>query len=91
MNINPQSIIPVTEARSILGDLYDKVQKDKYIIFTKAGRAKAALVDVEYLQSLEEQVSSLLKTTFLNKDTLPYTRDFTDKEVKAWQEEDVLV
>jgi len=53
------NIIPVTKARSILGDLAEKVSGEKYFILTKGGSAKAAIVDIKYLEKLKKAVAKI--------------------------------
>jgi len=90
MIINPLNIIPITRARSKLGNLAEKVAKDKYIILTKDGSPKAAIVDISYLAHLENQVKKAYKKTFIDPKLLRYTREFTDEEIKVWEKEDAL-
>lgn len=90
MNISSLNIIPVTQARTKLGDLAEKVSGEQYIILTKGGNPKAALVDIDYLNRLEEEVRQLSQKTFIDKKLLPYTREFTDAEIATWKQEDSL-
>ncbi len=90
MNLNPANIIPITKARSKLGDLAEKVAGENYIVLTKDGSPKAALVDISYLVSLEKDVKNIYKKTFIDKELLKYTRDFSDEEIKQWLDEDSL-
>lgn len=89
MNISP-NIVPITKARGKLGDLADKVSGEDYIILTKGGSPKAALVDVQYLKRLQREVSAIYKKTFIDPKLLKYTREFTDKEIEGWAKEDAL-
>lgn len=90
MNQLSQSIIPVTSARNKLGNLAEKVSGEKYVILTKGGIPKAALVDIEYLTKLENEVKKIYQKTFIDPNLLSYTREFTDEEIKEWLEEDRL-
>lgn len=90
MITNPYNIIPITKARSNLGNLAEKVAKENYIILTKDGSPKAALVDISYLMNLEKQVRKAYGKTFIDPKLLKYTREFTDKEIKEWAKEDSL-
>jgi len=90
MITNTLNIIPITKARSKLGNLAEKAVKDNYIILTKAGSPKVALVDISYLTNLEKQVQKVYKKTFIDSKLLKYTREFTDKEIKVWEKEDTL-
>lgn len=90
MNIIASNIIPITAARGKLGDLAEKVSGGEYIILTKDGSAKAALVDIDYLVKLEREVKNLYKQTFIDPKLLKYTRTFDSEEIKQWQEEDTL-
>lgn len=81
-------IIPITKAREKLGDLATKVKGEKYVILTKGGQAEAALVDIEYLVRLEEEVAKVYQKTFIDPKVLPLTRKFSDKEIREWLQED---
>lgn len=84
------TILPITKARGKLGDLANQVQGDNYIILTKSGSPKAALVDIAYLTRLQNDLSKLYKKTFISLNLLPFTREFTDTEIAAWEADDVL-
>ena len=88
--MNTVNIVPLTKARGRLGDLAESVSGEKFIILTKGGNPKAALVDIEYLTKLQKEVESLYQKTFIDPKLLKYTRKFTDSEIKEWQEEDRL-
>lgn len=87
MNTN---IVPITRARSNLGNLAKKVKGDQYIVLTKSGNPQAALVDVDYLKTLEEEVKKVYSKTFIDPKLLPLTRNFNQKEIDKWLEEDKL-
>ena len=88
MNIN---IVPITKVRSNLSSLTQKVKGEKYIILTKGGTPRAALVDIDYLTKLEEEVKKIYGKTFIDPTLLPLTRQFTKQEIKKWREEDKLI
>lgn len=90
MNISSAPIIPITQARSSLGNLAEQVSQDQYIILTKGGVAKAALVDLAYLTKLQNDLKKLYQITYINPDLLPFTREFSDDEIEEWQREDQL-
>ena len=90
MNISADNIIPITEARSKLGNLAYVVTGENYFILTKGGNPKAALVDVQYLAKLQNTVKKLYQKTFIDPSLLPFTREFTDKEISEWLKEDTL-
>ena len=90
MNLGTFPIIPITQARGRLGDLAEKVTDDQYIILTKSGVAKAALVDIVYLTKLQNDLKKLYQKTYIDPALLPYTREFTDKEIEKWLAEDQL-
>lgn len=90
MNINQANIYPVSEARSKFSGLIDDLKRAKAFFVTKKGKVKAALVDINYLQKMQKDLSNLYKKTFIDKNLLPYTREFSDEEIKEWQEEDKL-
>ena len=90
MILNPLNIIPITKARSQLGNLAKKVEKENYIILTKDGSPKVALVDLTYLTNLENQVIRAYGKTFIDPELLKYAREFTNAEIKEWEKEDAL-
>lgn len=83
-------IIPITEARGRLGDLAEKTIGEKFIVFTKNGRPKTAMVDINYLKRLQEQVKSITQNTYIDPTLIPFTRKFTNEEIKEWEKEDRL-
>ncbi|KKR57494.1 MAG: hypothetical protein UU05_C0010G0015 [Candidatus Curtissbacteria bacterium GW2011_GWA1_40_47] len=87
MNID---IVPITKVRSNLSSLTQKVKGEKYIILTKGGTPRAALVDIDYLTKLEEEIRKIYGKTFIDPTLLPLTREFTKKEIEKWQKEDRL-
>lgn len=87
MNTN---IVPITRARNSLGNLTKKVKGDQYIVLTKGGNPQAALVDVAYLKTLEEEVKKIYAKTFIDPKLLPFTRQFSQGEIDEWQAEDKL-
>jgi len=46
------------------------------------------LVDVEYLAKLEQKVAKFYQKTFIDPQLLPFTRDFTEKEIAEWEKQD---
>lgn len=90
MNLGTPPIVPITQARGRLGVLADQVTDEQYIILTKGGAAKAALVNIAYLTKLQNDLKKLYQKTYINPELLPYTREFTDEEIERWQTEDQL-
>ena len=90
MNLQSANIIPITEARKKLGSLAKRARREDYVILTKAGKAEAALVDVDYLARLQKVISKLYQKTFLDPQLLPFTREFSEKEIAEWEKEDRL-
>lgn len=90
MDINQNNVYPISQARSNLSKLIDKVSKSKVIFVTKKGKVKVALVDFMYLQKIKKDLESIYKKTFIDTKLFPYTRVFSDKEIKEWLEEDKL-
>lgn len=90
MRVSIANIIPVTKARSKLGNLAGLVKDENYIILTKDGSPKAALVDINYLNRLEEELQRTYQKTFIDPKLLPYTRKFTLAEINEWLKEDAL-
>lgn len=88
MNISPSNIIPITQARGKLGDLTEKISGENYVVLTKGGNPKAALVDIKYLTKLQKEVSKIFRKTFIDPSLIPLTRQFSDEEIRQWQEED---
>lgn len=90
MNQLLTNIIPITKARGKLGDLAGKVKGEKYVILTRGGKPEAALVEIEYLARLEEEIAKFYQKTFIDPKLLPLTREFTKKEIAEWEQEDKL-
>lgn len=90
MNISPSNIIPITQARGKLGDLTEKISGENYVVLTKGGNPKAALVDIKYLTKLQNEVGKIFRKTFIDPKLLPLTRQFSDEEIREWQKEDQL-
>lgn len=84
------NIVPITEARSRLGDLASQISGSQYVLLTKGGKPKVALVDIKYLNLLQKQVRNIYSKTYVDPALLPYTREFSDKEITEWEEEDQL-
>ena len=74
----------------MLGELTKTVRGEEYVILTKGGLPKAALVDIAYLTKLQKDVRKLYQTTFIDPALLPYTREFSDTDTADWQQEDSL-
>lgn len=90
MNNSPVDIIPITKARSILGELAENVNGENYVILTKGGSPKAALVDPIYLKNLQKTIEKIYGKTYIDSKLLPFTREFSDEEIQTWQSEDKL-
>lgn len=81
-------IIPLTKARAKLGDLASLAKDENYIVLTKGGSPKAALVDINYLNRLQKEVKNIYQKTYIDPKLLPFTREFSDEEIDEWQKED---
>lgn len=90
MDLSNIKIIPVSEARSKLSSLLDKTKEDKFYLLTRGGKPKAALVDIEYLEKLQKEVSRIYQNTFIDPLLLPLTREFSSEEIEEWLKEDKL-
>lgn len=86
----PVTIIPITKARERLGKLTERVSGEKYVVLTKGGSPKAAIVDISYLNKLERDLRRTYGKTFIDPKLLKYTRAFTDEEIAEWLKEDKL-
>ncbi|MEK7504042.1 MAG: hypothetical protein AAB550_00870 [Patescibacteria group bacterium] len=89
--MNYQQIIPVTEARPILGSLLDTLDSNNVIGLTKGGRVVGVVVSPNYLDMLQTNTKKVLAKTFIDETTRPYIREFSDEEIKEWLKEDALV
>lgn len=85
-----QDIVSITKARGNLGNLAEKAAGNRIIVLTKGGNPKVALVDVRYLTKLQDSLRKIYRRTFIDSAVFPYTREFSDKEIKKWEEEDRL-
>lgn len=83
-------IIPISQARSQLGTLVNEAKGSNFLLLTKGGKPTAALVDIDYLEKLQQDVDKLFQKTYIDPKLLPLTRTFTSEEVEEWQKEDAL-
>jgi len=86
--MNTLNIIPITKARSRLGDLADMAIASNYYVLTKGGSPSVALVDFEYFKKMEDSIKLMYQKTFIDPKLDKYTREFSDQEIKEWQKED---
>lgn len=56
LQILPKNIIPITEARGKLDDLVEQAKGDNFFVISRQGKAKAAVVDVDYLLELQKKL-----------------------------------
>src|SRR3990167_6091675 len=82
MNTN---IVPITKARSNLSSLTQKVKGEKYVVLTKGGSPRAALVDIKYLTKLEDEVKKIYGKTFIDPNLLisPLVLTETERNVRS--------
>ncbi|MDO8639071.1 MAG: type II toxin-antitoxin system Phd/YefM family antitoxin [Candidatus Daviesbacteria bacterium] len=90
MNLPNPKIIPISEARAKLSDLADKACGNNYFLLTRGGKPEIALVDIKYLEKLEKDLARIYQKTYIDPQLLPLTREFSDEEIKRWQEEDTI-
>lgn len=90
MNLPNPKIIPISEARAKLSDLANKASGSNYFLLTKGGKPEVALVDIKYLVKLEQDLFEIYQKTYIDPKLLPLTREFSDKEIKQWLEEDKI-
>lgn len=88
--LTPQQFIPVTEARSRLADLVEKTEENKWFFLTKRGKPKVVLVGVTLWTKINQEIKKFTQKTFIAPEVLPFTRLFSDKEIKRWLKEDQL-
>lgn len=90
LTVSLDQIIPFSQARANLADLFDKVKDQYFLVITRRQRPKVALVDTNYLATLitkkeAEEMKSLTKNlqagfmTYLKKKGLKTGR-FTDAQ-----------
>jgi prevent-host-death family protein len=85
---NFPNILPVSQARNTISDLVENPSSPT--ILTKRGRAKAVLLDIKYWQQLNSLIDQLTQKTFIDPSLLPFTRKFSDQEIKTLQQGDQL-
>lgn len=90
MNLPNSKIIPISEARAKLSDLVNMAVGDNYFLLTRGGKPEVALVDAKYLEKLEKDLAKIYQKTYIDPQLLPLTREFSDEEIKRWQEEDQI-
>lgn len=84
------NIIPLTKARARLGDLTEVAKGENYVVLTKGGSPKAALVDIDYLNKLQKALKAIYQKTYIDPKLLSFTREFSNEEIEQWQKEDAL-
>lgn len=90
MDLQMANIIPITKARSKLGNLAEQAIASNYYVLTKGTKPPVALVDLSYLKNLEEIVKRIYQKTFIDPKLDKYTRSFSDVEIKEWLQEDEI-
>lgn len=90
MALQNSKMVPVSEARSKLASLLEQAKGEKLVLLTKGGKPKVALVDIAYLEKLQEDLRVFYQQTFIDPKLLPLTRKFTNKEIVQWLKEDQL-
>lgn len=85
-----KNILPITKARGKLGDLASLAVANNYFVLTRGGTPTVALVDIKYLLKLENTIKQVTQKTFIDPKLDKYTREFSDKEVLEWENEDQL-
>lgn len=90
MNLPNDKIIPISEARANLSSLVNKAKGDNFFLLTKGGKPEVALVDIDYLESLQADLKKLYQKIYIDPKLLSLTRKFSDQEIKQWEEEDKL-
>lgn len=89
MNTFP-NIVPITKARGELGNLAESVSGENYVLLTREGKPIVAMVDPKYLERLQRDLAKFYQKTYIDQNLLPYAREFSDKEISAWLEEDKI-
>lgn len=56
LQIKPQNIVPITDARAKLDDLVTQARGNNFFVISRKGRAAAAIVDINYLMELEKKL-----------------------------------
>src|SRR3989344_4301864 len=59
LQIQPKNIIPITEARAKLDDLIDQAKGNNFFVISRQGKAKAALVDIDFLMDYEVKFNGM--------------------------------
>lgn len=90
MDLQMKNIIPITQARSRLGNLAEMAIASNYFVLTKGTNPPVALVDLSYLKNLEDTVKNIYRKTFIDPKLDKYTRLFSDEEINEWAKEDQL-
>jgi hypothetical protein len=90
MDLQMANIIPITQARSKLGNLAEQAIASNYFVLTKGTNPPVALVDLSYLKNLEDTVKNIYRKTFIDPKLDKYTRVFSDVEIKEWLQEDEI-
>ena len=57
MNITQSNIYPVSQARNMFSRLIDQIGTTKALYVTKKGKIRAALIDIDYLQKMQQAMA----------------------------------
>ncbi len=90
MDLQSTNIIPITQARTKLGNLAEMAISSNYFVLTKGTKPPVALVDLSYLRNLENTVKNIYRKTFIDPKLDKYTRSFSNEEINQWLQEDQL-
>lgn len=89
LQVKTDNLIPISQARFDLGKLINRIAKKKeYLVLTKLGRPKAALIDIDYLGELirSQEIGDLL--TKARESFQDYLRSlgYSDKQIQKMSE-----
>lgn len=56
LQIKPQNIVPITDARAKLDDLVTQARGNNFFVISRKGKAEAAIIDVDYLMELQQEL-----------------------------------
>lgn len=56
LQIKPQNIVPITDARAKLDDLVTQATGNNFFVISRKGKAEAAIIDVAYLMELQKEL-----------------------------------
>lgn len=81
LQIQPNNIIPITDARAKLDDLVTYAKGSNFFVISRKGKAAAAIIDINYVMELERKLD-FAEMRKLHQEMQESFRDYLVKQGK---------